>query len=82
MLDRHIVRCMIERAILWLCTTRPGFILLSAAWTACLGFLTYRSDPLLFTTFVHVLTVPVILGGGWAAAWICSWLHRKLGLSH
>jgi hypothetical protein len=72
---------MIERAIHWLCTTRPGFILLWAAWTACLGLLIYRSDPRLFTTFIHVLTVPVTVGGGWAAAGICSWLHRKLGLS-
>ena len=71
---------MIERAIRWLCTTRLGFILLWATWTTYFGFVIYRSEPLLFTTFINVLTVPVTLGGGWAAAWICSWLHGKLGL--
>ena len=71
---------MIERAIRWLCTTRPGFYLVWAAWTAYLGFLIYRSEPLLFTTFIHVLTVPAALGGGFAAAWLCSWAYRKMGL--
>ena len=59
---------MIERAIRWLCTTRLGFILLAAAWTGYLGFVIHRSEPLLFTTFIHVLTVPATLGGGLAAA--------------
>ena len=72
---------MIERAIRWLCTTRWGFIVLWATWTAYFGFVIYRFEPLLFTTFIHVLTLPVTLGGGCVAAWFCSWLHRKLGLS-
>ena len=71
---------MIERAIRWLYTTGPGFIVLWAAWTASIGLLIHRSEPLLFTTFIHVLTVPVTLASGWTAAWMCSWLHGKLGL--
>lgn len=71
---------MIERSIRWLCTTRLGFISLSAAWAAFIGFVIYRFDPLLFTTFFHVLTIPVTLASGWAAAWLCAWLHGELGL--